>query len=325
MQRKPSWWPPEVLRVQICPRIELQSRRSLYCATLALPGAVSLCTFLEHRPVGAPQWPLLFLPFLTQAPLGPAPPPSRCPCPAGSCCSGLGILSLKPTLIRPQEVSESVSHSIMSNSLIPRSCSSVHGILQARILEWIAFPYARGSSEPRDRTQGSRASCTGRKVPYCLDLIPESRGGNGMQPRFWWSNTLLMQRGTTDWFQIGKGVCQGCILSPCLFNLYAEYIMRNARLDKSQAGTKIARRNSNDLRYADYTTLMAESKEPKSLLMKVKGKSEKVGSKLNIQKTKIMASGPITSWQIDGETMETVRDYFGGLQNHCRWRLQPWN
>ena len=95
--------------------------------------------------------------------------------------------------------------------------------------------------------------------------------------------------------------------------------MRNARLDKAQAGTKIARRNSNNLRYADYTTLMAESKELKSLLMKVKGKSEKVGSKLNIQKTKIMASGPITSWQIDGETMETVRDYFGGLQNHCRW------
>ena len=90
-------------------------------------------------------------------------------------------------------------------------------------------------------------------------------------------------------------------------------------MGKSQAGTKIARRNSNNLRYADYTTLMAESKELKSLLMKVKGKSEKVGSKLNIQKTKIMASGPITSWQIDGETMETVRDYFGGLQNHCRW------
>ena len=208
MQRKPSWWPPEVLRVQICPRIELQSRRSLDCATLALPGAVSLCTFLEHRPVGAPQWPLLFLPFLTQAPLGPAPPPSRCPCPAGSCCSGLGILSLKPTLIRPQEVSESVSHSIMSNSLIPRSCSSVHGILQARILEWIAFPYARGSSEPRDRTQGSRASCTGRKVPYCLDLIPESRGGNGMQPRFWCN--VKQQTGSKS----GKGYVKAVYCHP---------------------------------------------------------------------------------------------------------------
>ena len=114
-------------------------------------------------------------------------------------------------------------------------------------------------------------------------------------------------RGTTDWFQIGKGVHQGCILSPCLFNLYAEYIMRNARLDEAQAGTKIAGRNINNLRYADDTTLMAESEEElKSLLMKVKEESEKVGLKLNIQKTKIMASGPITSWQTDGETMEIV-------------------
>ena len=111
------------------------------------------------------------------------------------------------------------------------------------------------------------------------------------------------------------------ILSPCLFNLYAEYIMQNARLDDSQAGIKIARRNINNLRYADDTTLMAESKEElKSLLMKVKEESEKVGLNLNIQKTRIMASGPITSWQIDGETMETVRDFvFFGLQNHCRW------
>ena len=113
-----------------------------------------------------------------------------------------------------------------------------------------------------------------------------------------------------DWFKTGKGVRQGCILSPCLFNLYAEYIMRNARLDKVQAGIKIARRNINNLRYADDTTLMAESEgELKRLLMKVKEKSEKVGLKLNIQKTKIMASSPITSWQIDGETMETVRDF----------------
>ena len=113
----------------------------------------------------------------------------------------------------------------------------------------------------------------------------------------------------TDWFQIGKGVCQGYILSPCLFNLYAEYIMRNAGLDEAQAGIKIARRNINNPRYADDTTLRAESEEElKNLLIKVK-ESEKVGLKLNIQKTKIMASGPITSWQIDGETMETVTDF----------------
>ena len=126
-----------------------------------------------------------------------------------------------------------------------------------------------------------------------------------------------------DWFQIGKGVCQGCILSPCLFNLYSKYIKRNAGLDEAQAGVETAKRNVNNLRYADDTTLMAESEELKSLLMKQE--SEKVGWKLNIQKIKIMASGPITSWQINGETMETVTDYFFGLQNHCRWRLQPWN
>ena len=132
--------------------------------------------------------------------------------------------------------------------------------------------------------------------------------------------------GTTDWFQIGKGERQGCILSPCLFNLYAEYIMRNAVLDEAQAGIKIARRNINNLRYADDTTFMAESEEElQSLLMKVKEKSEEVGLKLNIQKTKIMASGPITSWQIFGETVETVADYFSGLLSHCRWWLQPWN
>src|SRR5574340_146755 len=117
------------------------------------------------------------------------------------------------------------------------------------------------------------------------------------------------QHGTTDWFQIGKGVHQGCMLSPCLFNLYAEYIMRNAGLEEAQAGIKIAGRNSNNFRYADDTTLMAESEEElKSHLMKVKEESEKVGLKLNIQKTKIMASSPITSWQIDEETVETVAD-----------------
>ena len=116
--------------------------------------------------------------------------------------------------------------------------------------------------------------------------------------------------GTTDWFQIGKGVCQGCILSPCLFNLYAEYIMRNAGLDEAQVGIKIARRNINNLRDVDDTTLMAESDEElKSLLIKVKEESEKAGLKLNIQKMKIMVSSPITSWQIDGETVETVTDF----------------
>ena len=115
--------------------------------------------------------------------------------------------------------------------------------------------------------------------------------------------------GTTDWFQIGRGVRQGCILSPCLFNFYVEYIMRNVGLEEAQAGIKIAGRNINNLRYADDTTLMEESKELKSLLMKVKEESEKVGLKLNIQKTKVMASGPITSWEIDGETVETVSDF----------------
>ena len=125
-------------------------------------------------------------------------------------------------------------------------------------------------------------------------------------------------RGTTDWLEIGKGVHQGCILSPCLFNLYAEYIMRNAGPDEAQAGIKIARRPMNNLRYADDTTLMAESKEElKNLLMKVKEESENVGLKLSIQKTKIMASGPITSSQIDGEMMQIVRHFiFGGLQHH---------
>jgi len=125
--------------------------------------------------------------------------------------------------------------------------------------------------------------------------------------------TVRTGHGTTDWFQIGKGVHQGCILSPCLFNFYAEYIMRNAGLEETQAGIKIAGRNINNLRYADDTTLMAESEEElKSLLMKVKEESEKVGLKLNIQKTKIMASGPITSWEIDGETVETVSDFILG-------------
>ena len=138
--------------------------------------------------------------------------------------------------------------------------------------------------------------------------------------------TVRTGHGTTDWFQTGKGVRQGCILSPCLFDLYAEYIMRNTGLDEAQAAIKTAARNINNLRYADDTTLMAESGELKNLLMKVKEESEKVGLKLNIPKTKIMASGPITSQQTDGETMETVTDFiFGRLQNHWGWWLQPWS
>ena len=130
--------------------------------------------------------------------------------------------------------------------------------------------------------------------------------------------TVRTGHGTTDWFQIGKGVHLGCILSPCLFNFCAEYIMRNAGLEEAEAGIKIARRNINNLRYADDTTLMVESEEElKSLLMKVKEESETVGLKPSIQKTKIMVSGAIISWQID---RETVADFtFGGLRNHYRW------
>ena len=132
--------------------------------------------------------------------------------------------------------------------------------------------------------------------------------------------TVRTGHGKTDWFQIGKGVCQGCILSPCLFNLYAEYVMRNSGLEEAQAGIKIAGRNIN-LRFADDITLMVEREEElKSLLMKVKEESEKVGLKLNIQKTKIMASGPIISWEIDGETVETVADFIlGGSKITARW------
>ena len=145
------------------------------------------------------------------------------------------------------------------------------------------------------------------------------RDGNTRPPdlplRNWYAGqeaTVRTGHGKTDWFQIGKGVRQGCILSPCLFYFYAEYIMRNAGLEEAQAGIKIGGININNLRYADDTSLMAESEEElKSLLMQVKEESEKVGLKLNIQKMKIMAFGPITSWETDGETVETVSDFFG--------------
>ena len=131
--------------------------------------------------------------------------------------------------------------------------------------------------------------------------------------------TVRTGHGTMDWFKIGKRIGQVCIFSPCFFNFYADYIMQNARLDESQTGIKTAWRNINNLRYTGDTTLMAENEEKlKSLLMKVKEETEKAGLKHNIQKTKIMASGPITSWEIDGDTLERVSYFiFFELQNHC--------
>ena len=137
--------------------------------------------------------------------------------------------------------------------------------------------------------------------------------------------TVRTGHGTTDWFQIWKGVHQGCILSPCSFNLYAEYIMRNPGLDEAQAGIKIAGRKINNLRYADDTTLMAESEELKNILIKMKEESKKVGLKLNIQKSKIMAAGPITSWEIDGETLETVAVFILGGSKITAEVMQPRN
>ena len=137
--------------------------------------------------------------------------------------------------------------------------------------------------------------------------------------------TVRTGHGTTDRFQIAKGVHQGCILSPCLFNLYAEYIMRNSGLEEAQAVIKIAGRNINNPQICRWHHPYGRKLRTKEPLVKVKEESEKVGLKLNIQKTKIMPFSPITSWEIDGETVETVRDYFFGLQNHCRRWLQPWN
>ena len=151
--------------------------------------------------------------------------------------------------------------------------------------------------------------CVSASVFVCVCLLRNLYAGQ--------EATVRTGHGTTDWFQIRIGVCQGYILSPYLFNLYAEYIMRSAGLEETQAGIKIAGTNLNNLRYADDTTLMAESEELKSLLMKVKVESEKVGLKLNIQKMKIMASGPMGNrW---GNRGNSVRLYFSGLQNHCRW------
>ena len=206
--------------------------------------------------------------------------------------------------------------------------SSVHRIFQSRILEWVVMASSRGSSRPRDRTHVSCISCISRWVLYhwatqeaqdwhvpMTVLTMDNKQGPGIPDHLTYllrnlyagqEATVRTRHGTMDWFKIVKGIHQGCMLSPCLINLYAEYIMWNARLDEAQAGIRIAWRNINDLRYADDTTFMAESEELKSLLKKVKEESEKAGLKLNIQKTKIMASSPITSWQIDGETMETV-------------------
>ena len=193
--------------------------------------------------------------------------------------------------------SKSVSYSVMSDSLGPQDCSllgsAVHGILKARILEWMAIPFSRDLPDPRIES---------RSPAFQADSLPfEPPGKVGI---------IILSEVMTN-------ICY-YYMSSCLFNLYAEYIMRNTGLEESQTGIKIAGRNINNLRYADDTTLMAESEaELKSLLMKVKEESEKVCLKLNIQKTKIMASCPITSWEIDGESMEAESDLFFGLQNHC--------
>ena len=184
----------------------------------------------------------------------------------------------------------------------------------------IKLPTSAGSSKNQENTRKTSISAVQIMPKPLIVLITTNwkilRDGNTRPSYLPPEKSVCRSRtrhGTTGWFQIGKGVPQGCILSPCLFNLHAEYIVWNARLDEAQAGIKIAGRNINKLRYTDDTTLMGESEEElKSLLMKVKEESEKVGLKLNIQKTKIMVSSPITSWQIDGETLETVTDFILG-------------
>uniref|UniRef100_A0A8C0AC82 RNA-directed DNA polymerase n=1 Tax=Bos mutus grunniens TaxID=30521 RepID=A0A8C0AC82_BOSMU len=193
--------------------------------------------------------------------------------------------------------------------------SSVHGIFQARVLEWVAIAFPEINIYFCFIDYAKAFDCVDHNKMWKILKemgIPDHLTCPLRNLYAGQEATVRTGHGTTDWFQIRKGVCQGCILSPYLFNVYAEYIMRNAGLDEAQAGIKIAGRNINNLRYADDTILMAESEELKSLLMKMKEESEKVGLKLNIQKTKIMASSPITSYQIDGETMETVTIYFGG-------------
>ena len=201
---------------------------------------------------------------------------------------------------------------------------TVHGILQARILEWVAFPIRKVPCLYLKTSPIGHIYFCFTDYAKAFDYVDHNRSWKILQKmgipdhltcllRNLYAGheaTVKTGHGKTDWFQIGKGGHQGCILSPCLFNSYAEYIMRNFGLEEAQAGIKIVGRNINNLRYADDTTLMAENKEElKSLLMKMKEESEKVGLKLNIQKAKIMASGPIISWQIDGETMETVTDF----------------
>ena len=244
---------------------------------------------------------------------------------------------------RKLHLSEWVSEVTQScpNLCDPVDCSlpgsSVHGTLQARILEWVTISFSSGSSPSRDQTRVSRFGCrhfnlwATNYTHFCF--INYAKAFDYVDHNKLWKIlkemgisdhlTCLLRNfyagqeatgrtghGPTDWFQIGKGVHQGCILSPCLFNLYAEYIMRNPGQDEAQAGIKIAGRNINNLRYAEDTFLMSESEEElNSLLTKVKEESEKVGLKLNVQKTKIMTSGPITSWEIDGETVETVSDF----------------
>ena len=184
----------------------------------------------------------------------------------------------------------------------------------------IKLPTSAGSSKKQESSRKASISASLTKVFDCVDHnklwkilqemgIPDHLTCLLRNLYAGLEATVRTGHGTRDWFQIGKGVRQGCILSPCLFNLYAEYIMKNAGLEEAQAGVKVAGRNINNLRYADDTTLMAESEELKSLVMKVKDENEKVGLKVNIQKTNIMASGPITSSQIDGETEETVTDF----------------
>ena len=209
----------------------------------------------------------------------------------------------------------------------PTDCSlpgsSIHGIFQARVLEWVAIAFSKKNiyfcfidyAKAFDCVDHNKLWKILREMGILDHLTCLLRNLYADQEA-----AVRTGHGTTDWFQIGKGVRQGCILSPCLFNFYAEYIMRNAGLEETQAGIKIARRNISNLRYADDTTLMAESEEKlKSLLMKVKEESEKVGLKLNIQKTNhgIWSYHFMTNRR--GNSGNSVRLYFGELQNHCRW------